>query len=93
MEQTESWSMPNIRFVGAVALLVVGAISFYFAALAFGACSGGQTLVLSGVGILLIGSAVSLVGLPRTGLVVFGLGAAVLIAGLVISHGAACSVP
>lgn len=82
--------MPNLRYLAAIGLLVFGTVSFYFAAVAFGVCGGGQTVVLSGLGILLVGSAVSVSGLLRTGTVVAILGAVVFAVGLFVSHGAPC---
>jgi hypothetical protein len=84
--------MANPRFIGATLLLFFGAISFYYAALVFGGCGGAFTLVLTGIGILLIGSAVALVGLLRSGTIVAVLGGVIFVAGLLITHGSACPV-
>lgn len=84
--------MANPKFIGAVLLLLFGAVSFYYGALVFGGCGGAFTLVLTGVGILLIGAAVALVGLLKSGTIVVALGLAILAAGLVITHGGACPI-
>ncbi|MGA7861655.1 MAG: hypothetical protein WCB19_07340 [Thermoplasmata archaeon] len=76
--------------VVAAGLVIVGIVLFVLGYLQLGDCGGGWALVLFGLGVYSIGAVIWTVGGPQTfiGSAIFG--TALLIAGLLVGHGAGC---